>query len=96
MTRFKWDSILKWWPLVVGGIAVIMWLDGRMETPATKTARATAIASDIVLKHTLSDHPVMVERVAGIASDLAEIKATLERIDGRLDTLVADKRDGLK
>lgn len=79
---------------MLGLVAAIVWLDGRMETPTTKTARATAIANDIVLKHTLSDHPVMVERVAGIASDLAEIKKTLERIDGRLDMLLADKTDG--
>ena len=86
-----WAGVL--WPVIVtvtsALIGLLVWAEGRLESPEAKVQRVRSIATEIVSTHENSTgHSVMVERVKNLeqryVEDVSEIKATLIRIEERL------------
>lgn len=65
----------------IATLALIGWLfmNGMMETPAQKKARIENMIQERLIEHAvIAGHPVMVERVSGLHTSLAEIKLRVE------------------
>jgi len=60
---------------------LIAWLEGRIESPASKEARISAIVAGSIASHSsIPGHSVMIERVNNYGRDIREIKEELKEI----------------